>query len=178
MPTHDCDGASWGSIMTALIFTCPKSGRPIESGIEADRASLSNAQSVKIRVRCPHCWQEHDRMIRDDGHLSGGHTRHLAKPSGIEEAAAGVRSLAHHQFTIPRSQVSLRSPTTITTASRTKRNSRTAFGNRDQALDVLRGARHGTTAIRGALSVLRLAPAYLRARACKLRYPRPKFTFG
>jgi hypothetical protein len=73
--------------MTALIFTCPKSGRPIESGIEADRASLSNAQSVRIRVRCPHCWQEHDRMIRDDGHLSGGHTRHLAKPSGIEEAA-------------------------------------------------------------------------------------------
>ena len=128
MPTHDCDGASCGSIMTALIFTCPKSGRPIESGIEADRASLSNAQSVRIRVRCPHCWQEHDRMIRDDGHLSGGHTRHLAKPSGIEEAA-GRSPLARPSPIHNPSKPSVTAiAVTITTASRTKRNSRTAFG--------------------------------------------------
>jgi hypothetical protein len=58
--------------MTALIFTCPKTGRPIDSGIETDRASLSNVQLVKIRVRCPHCWGEHDRIIRDDGYLASG----------------------------------------------------------------------------------------------------------
>jgi hypothetical protein len=58
--------------MTALIFICPNTGRPIESGIETDQASLSNVYSVRIRVRCPHCWQEHDRMIRDDGHLARG----------------------------------------------------------------------------------------------------------
>jgi hypothetical protein len=55
--------------MAALIFICPKTGRPIESGIETDRASLSNVQSVRIRVRCPHCWEEHDRRIRD-AHLA------------------------------------------------------------------------------------------------------------
>ena len=64
------DGASWESqLMAALIFICPKTGRPIESGIETDRASLSNVQSVRIRVRCPHCWEEHDRRIRD-AHLA------------------------------------------------------------------------------------------------------------
>jgi hypothetical protein len=55
--------------MTALTITCPNTGRPIDSGIETDRAGLFN-YSVRIRVRCPHCWQEHDRMIRDDAHLT------------------------------------------------------------------------------------------------------------
>jgi len=57
--------------MAALIFTCPKTGRPIESGIETDRASLSGVQSVRIHVRCPHCWEEHDQRIRD-AHLASG----------------------------------------------------------------------------------------------------------
>jgi len=52
--------------MTALIFACPKTGRPIESGLETDRASLV----IRIRVRCPHCWETHDRSIRDDGRLA------------------------------------------------------------------------------------------------------------
>ncbi len=58
--------------MAALIFTCPKTGRPIDSGIETDRGSLSNVQSVRIRVRCPHCWEDHDRRIRDNGYLAMG----------------------------------------------------------------------------------------------------------
>ena len=66
------NGASWEEqIMAALIFTCPKTGRPIESGIETDRASLSGVQSVRIHVRCPHCWEEHDQRIRDV-HLASG----------------------------------------------------------------------------------------------------------
>jgi len=66
MPTHDLMGARVRRAkMAALIFTCPRTGRPIESGIETDRASLSTVQSIRIRVRCPHCWEEHDRRIRD-----------------------------------------------------------------------------------------------------------------
>jgi hypothetical protein len=52
--------------MTALMFMCPKTGRSIESGLETDRASLS----IRIRVRCPHCWEAHDLSIRDDGRLA------------------------------------------------------------------------------------------------------------
>ena len=55
--------------MAALIFSCPRTGRPIESGIETDRASLSHVQMIRIRVRCPYCWEEHDRTIRDS-HLA------------------------------------------------------------------------------------------------------------
>jgi hypothetical protein len=67
--SHSVGGIYGEPKMVALIFTCPKTGRPIESGIETERASLSDVQSVRIRVRCPHCWEEHDRRIRD-AHLA------------------------------------------------------------------------------------------------------------
>jgi hypothetical protein len=64
--------------MTALMFMCPKTGRSIENGLETDRASLS----IRIRARCPHCWETHDLSIREDGHLA------LSRPSGQAGAYA------------------------------------------------------------------------------------------
>jgi hypothetical protein len=54
--------------MTNLIFTCPQTGRKIESGIVTDAASLSNVQALRLRLTCPHCCKTHELIIKD-GHL-------------------------------------------------------------------------------------------------------------
>ncbi len=51
--------------MAALIFACPNTRRPIESGIETDQDTLSAVRSLTISVRCPHCWEKHSVTIRD-----------------------------------------------------------------------------------------------------------------
>jgi hypothetical protein len=50
--------------MSILIFTCPKTLRAIDSGIETDTLSLSRVQLVSIRIRCPHCGEEHEQSIK------------------------------------------------------------------------------------------------------------------
>ena len=37
--------------MANLIFTCPQTGREIESGIATDTASLSNVQAHKAAIK-------------------------------------------------------------------------------------------------------------------------------
>jgi len=54
--------------MTNLIFMCPQTGRTIESGIVTDADSLSNVQSVRLRLTCPHCGKTHGLPIKD-GHF-------------------------------------------------------------------------------------------------------------
>jgi hypothetical protein len=49
--------------MGALIFACPKTRHPIDAGIETDQEILSGSQSIKISVRCPHCWARHALTI-------------------------------------------------------------------------------------------------------------------
>ena len=51
--------------MTNLIFTCPQTGRKIESGIVTDAASLSSVQALRLRLTCPHCGKTHRLLIKN-----------------------------------------------------------------------------------------------------------------
>jgi hypothetical protein len=51
--------------MSTLIFTCPKTLRAIDSGIETDSFSLSRVQLVSVRICCPHCGKEHEQWVKD-----------------------------------------------------------------------------------------------------------------
>ena len=44
--------------MGTLTFHCPRTGRPIESGIETDAATMMETASVPVRLICPHCLRE------------------------------------------------------------------------------------------------------------------------
>jgi hypothetical protein len=50
--------------MGTLTFHCPRTGRPIESGIETDAATMMETASVPVRLICPHCHDEHDPKVR------------------------------------------------------------------------------------------------------------------
>src|SRR4051812_17105923 len=45
--------------MGALTFECPRTGKPIRTGIETDEATLLEVARVAVRVFCPHCREEH-----------------------------------------------------------------------------------------------------------------------
>ena len=51
--------------MSALTFVCPQSGNTIDAGIETDVFSLASARTASIRVRCPHCQEEHAFLVED-----------------------------------------------------------------------------------------------------------------
>jgi hypothetical protein len=57
--------------MAALTFSCPLTGRAIQSGVETDPTSLSRVRLVSIRVRCPHCGSQHDVKM-SAGYLTAG----------------------------------------------------------------------------------------------------------
>jgi hypothetical protein len=50
-----------------LAFTCPKTGWPVESGLEigVNRASLQEVQPVTLRLVCPHCGKAHVWKLAD-----------------------------------------------------------------------------------------------------------------
>ena len=54
--------------MGTLIFSCPRTWRVIESGIETDDATLARLRPYSIRVECPYCKTAHELLIKD-GHL-------------------------------------------------------------------------------------------------------------
>jgi hypothetical protein len=51
--------------MGPLIAHCPKTAAVINTGIETDYKSLTAEWNTTIRVRCPHCNEDHDIMVRD-----------------------------------------------------------------------------------------------------------------
>jgi hypothetical protein len=55
--------------MSALVFTCPYTGRDIVSGINTDLESLSHVQQLPVSLFCPHCGKVHQLAARD-GKLS------------------------------------------------------------------------------------------------------------
>jgi hypothetical protein len=55
--------------MGPLTFSCPRTGKPIETGIETDAATLSEVAWVAVRLRCPHCHEEHDPKVHE-GYLA------------------------------------------------------------------------------------------------------------
>lgn len=51
--------------MRSLIFTCPKTGAPIDAGVETDHTTLAGIGWVQMKIRCPHCNDRHDMRIKD-----------------------------------------------------------------------------------------------------------------
>ena len=54
--------------MGSLIFSCPKTWRVIETGIETDDATLASLRSCSLTVDCSYCHTTHELKIKD-GHL-------------------------------------------------------------------------------------------------------------
>jgi hypothetical protein len=51
--------------MGPLIAYCPKTSARIDTGIETDYKSLASEWGNTIRIRCPHCNEDHDIKVRD-----------------------------------------------------------------------------------------------------------------
>jgi hypothetical protein len=49
--------------MQCLTFSCPRTGRKIDSGISTDRNTFSKIQTAKLWLRCPHCDKAHQFTI-------------------------------------------------------------------------------------------------------------------
>ena len=55
--------------MATLMLRCPKTGLPINPGIETDRESLNAAPKALVPVECPHCGALH-RISAKEGRLN------------------------------------------------------------------------------------------------------------
>ncbi len=55
--------------MSALVFTCPSTGRDIISGINTDLESLSHVRQLPVSLFCRHCGKVH-RLVAKDGRLA------------------------------------------------------------------------------------------------------------
>ncbi len=55
--------------MHSLTFTCPQTGRAIETGINTDAHSLSLVQASIIHLKCFHCGMAHQLLIKS-GYLT------------------------------------------------------------------------------------------------------------
>jgi transcription elongation factor Elf1 len=51
--------------MAELLFTCPITHRKVPTGIETDVASLRASWSTKLTIRCSHCGQTHETLVRE-----------------------------------------------------------------------------------------------------------------
>lgn len=74
--------------MSALVFTCPSTGRDIVSGIHTDLESLSHVQQLPVSLFCPNCGKVH-RLAAKDGRLINNTL--LSKPEAPHPAR--LRSL-------------------------------------------------------------------------------------
>ena len=70
--------------MSALVFTCPYTGREIVSGINTDPESLAHVQQLPVNLFCPNCGKVH-RLAARDGRLAD------APPLVPRETAAAIR---------------------------------------------------------------------------------------
>jgi hypothetical protein len=51
--------------MGPLIAQCPKTCAPINTGLSTDYKTLAKSWDNTIRIRCPHCNEDHDIKVRD-----------------------------------------------------------------------------------------------------------------
>ena len=51
--------------MATLMLRCPKTGLPINPGIETDTDSLDTVLEAQVPVECPHCGEHHRIRVRD-----------------------------------------------------------------------------------------------------------------
>jgi hypothetical protein len=45
--------------MSPIMIRCPKTGRPVSTGIEIEHGDFRRLPNVRARMRCPACGQEH-----------------------------------------------------------------------------------------------------------------------
>jgi hypothetical protein len=48
-----------------LLFTCPKTGRQVSTGIETDVESLRASWKSVLKLDCPHCGEGHEWSVRE-----------------------------------------------------------------------------------------------------------------
>ena len=59
-------GSSMETRMERLVFTCPKTGKKVDVGIESELQTLLRIRANKVVVaRCPCCAQRHEWLVRD-----------------------------------------------------------------------------------------------------------------
>jgi len=51
--------------MHSLTFTCPRTGRAIDAGVNTDAHSLSSVQAAIIPLKCPNCGMTHQLPIKN-----------------------------------------------------------------------------------------------------------------
>jgi hypothetical protein len=51
--------------MNPLLFQCPKTERPVTTGIDIDITRLRNVQPVMVRLHCPLCDNTHEWRLAD-----------------------------------------------------------------------------------------------------------------
>ena len=51
--------------MERLVFTCPRTGKDLDVGIESELQTLLRIRTNKIVARCPHCGQRHEWRVLD-----------------------------------------------------------------------------------------------------------------
>jgi hypothetical protein len=51
--------------MNPLLFQCPKTERPVNTGIEINITILRNVQPVTVRLLCPFCDNAHEWKLND-----------------------------------------------------------------------------------------------------------------
>jgi hypothetical protein len=49
----------------ALSFHCPVSARTVSTGIYTDEDSVARLRTIRLRIRCPHCGEEHAIQVGD-----------------------------------------------------------------------------------------------------------------
>jgi hypothetical protein len=51
--------------MAELEITCPKTSRLVPTGIAMDVQSLVLTWALKVKIKCPHCDEEHEIVVRE-----------------------------------------------------------------------------------------------------------------
>ena len=52
--------------MESLVFTCPRTGKTIDVGIQGELQTFLRIRANKVVVeRCPCCTQRHEWLVRD-----------------------------------------------------------------------------------------------------------------
>ncbi len=49
--------------MQTLTFTCPQTGRVIDTGVNTDPLTLASVQKVTMRLKCSYCGMQHQFPI-------------------------------------------------------------------------------------------------------------------
>jgi predicted RNA-binding Zn-ribbon protein involved in translation (DUF1610 family) len=51
--------------MEHLVFSCPNTGREVDSGVESEIGTLLRIRQENVRALCPACGEEHEWAVRD-----------------------------------------------------------------------------------------------------------------